>query len=330
MKLITKSLRGSVVESFNLGYAVAVDETGEIIFSIGNPEFPTFLRSAAKPFQATAILEAEADKKYNLTDEELAVICSSHKGEIIHTDTVTAILKKLKLKTENLKCGVHRPIDKATYEKLILTGGRPSTLHNTCSGKHAGMLALASALKLDVNDYLSRGSIIHSKIMDKIKLYSEVEKIMQVSDDCGLPTFFLPLKNIADMYRKLVSDYDNYLTRIFTAMTNNPQYIAGRDTFDTDFTKEFNGKAISKAGSQGLRAIGIKKGKGKFIGIAVKVLNDNKQASASMALEVMNHLKLISSKHLHKLAKYHTPELLTYSGEKIGKMITEIQIDKND
>ncbi|MCK4640687.1 MAG: asparaginase, partial [Candidatus Marinimicrobia bacterium] len=72
MILVSKQYMGDIVESFHIGYAAAVDEKGDIIFSAGEPEYPIFIHSAAKPFQVVALLESGAVDKFNLTDEEIA------------------------------------------------------------------------------------------------------------------------------------------------------------------------------------------------------------------------------------------------------------------
>jgi len=328
MNFITKFYRGAIVESIHIGYAVAVDEDGKVIFSAGKPEYPVFIRSAAKPFQALPLLDSEVTDQYKLTDEELAVICASHNGEAIHTEVVSGILKKIGLKIENLKCGIHRPIDKSSYEQMIIKGSRPTALHNSCSGKHAGMLLLAKALDVSTDDYLSPKHLVQEKILEKILHYSGLKKILRETDDCGAPTYFMPLQNLAIMYRKLIDGSDENLNKIFHSMVLHPDIIAGKSRFDTDFISAMKGKAISKVGSNGVRAIGMKNSDGKSFGIAIKVLSDNKDVSASVAMKIMSHLKLIDKKAEKKLSKYSTPDFLTYTGEKIGKMETELLVEE--
>jgi len=327
MILVTKFYRGNVVESFDLGYGVVVDEKNEVIFTAGDPHYPIYIRSAAKPFQAVPIIEKEADKKYKLSEEDLAVICASHSGEVIHTERVSGILKKSGLGVENLKCGVHPPFDKSAYEQLILKGGRPTVLHNNCSGKHAGMLALAKAMDATIDDYLALNHPVQKLILEKIKEYAEKDKILTAADDCNAPTFFLPMQNLAMMYRKLAQETDDALNKIFHAMTLQPKMIAGRNRFDTDFTATLSGKGVSKIGSQGVRAIGLRTDAGQHVGLVVKVLSGNKAASASMAMKILGHLKLLDEKTLAKLSHYATPELKNHVGHKTGKVETEITVE---
>ncbi len=327
MILVTKFYRGKVVESFDLGYGVVVNEKNEVIFTAGDPHYPIYIRSAAKPFQAVPIIEKEADKIYKLSEEDLAVICASHSGETIHTERVSGILKKIGLGVESLKCGVHTPLDKSAYEQLILKGGRPTVLHNNCSGKHAGMLAVAKAMDTTIDDYLALNHPVQKLILEKIKEYAEKDKVLTAADDCNAPTFFLPMQNLAIMYRKLAQETDDALNKIFHAMTLRPKMIAGRNRFDTDFTAALSGKGLSKIGSQGVRAIGLRTGAGQHIGLVVKVLSGNKAASSSMAMKILGHLKLLDEKILAKLSHYANPELKNYVGRKTGKVESEITIE---
>ena len=93
---------------------------------------PYFLRSCAKPLQATLLIE----NKINLTPEELAFCSASHAGEDCHIKVATKLLKKFKLKEEMLKCGIHAPLSKGMQNRMIVRGDVPTVLHNNCSGKH--------------------------------------------------------------------------------------------------------------------------------------------------------------------------------------------------
>lgn len=330
MLLVSKFYRGKIVESFHVGYATAIDENGETIFTAGEPDYPVFIRSAAKPFQAIPLLELGAAAKYELTDEELTVICASHNGEPFHTETVANILKKGNISIDDLDCGTHIPLDKPSYEQLILQGRRPTALHNNCSGKHAGMLILAKTLDASLDNYTDVEHPVQQKILEKIKLYSEIQKIPVVLDDCNAPTFFIPLKNLALMYKKLAQGADEYLQKIFHVVNLHPKHLAGRGRFDSDFIAALSGRAVSKIGAEGIRGIGIRTEQGKNIGIALKVLSGSRQAADTMAVAILRHLKLLDEETLKKLEKYSTPILRSYSDKPVGKVITEISIGKNE
>jgi L-asparaginase II len=324
MLLVSKYLRGNTVDNFHIGCAVAVDERGDLIFAAGEPDYPIFIRSAAKPFQAAAILEAKAPEKFNLNEEELAIICASHIGEAHHIDTVSNILKKIGIPLDQLACNVQHPLDRSSYEQLILRGGRPSKLHNTCSGEHAGMLAMAKALDFDPNDYFQANHPVQLKIYEKIKLYAQFDKMPTAADNCGAPTYFMPLRNLALMYKKLVNAEDEYLRRVYHVLTLHPRMIAGRNQLDTDLTQLLSGRGVAKSGSEGVRAIGIRNDEGKAIGIAIKVQSGNMEACDSMTLTVLKYLQLIDDETLKKLENYHAPTVKGANEIEISKLQTEL------
>ncbi|GAV25912.1 asparaginase, partial [Carboxydothermus islandicus] len=78
---------------------------------------------------------------------------ASHSGTVEHTQTVAGILQKIGLDEGYLSCGTHEPFDRQTALWLKQEGIEPSPLYNNCSGKHAGMLALAKASGYPLSGY---------------------------------------------------------------------------------------------------------------------------------------------------------------------------------
>ena len=148
--------RGSITESRHRGHIVVVDPDGNIIASLGAPENVTYLRSSAKPFQALPLLISGAAERFGFTDREVALACGSHNGEPIHTELAASMLRKIGLGPEALHCGAHEPYGVEAALELRTRGEQPNVLHNNCSGKHAGMLALALHLEAPIDNYEKR------------------------------------------------------------------------------------------------------------------------------------------------------------------------------
>ena len=119
-----------------------------------DPYLRTYFRSAAKPIQAVPVVETTAAEHFGFTDAELAVMCASHSGEPEHISTVIAILNKLGLDYQALRV-------EFTLQEPAFSGNpnsvrkAPNQLHNNCSGKHAGMLALSLFHNWDLDAILS-------------------------------------------------------------------------------------------------------------------------------------------------------------------------------
>ena len=61
-------------------------------------------------------------------------------------------VKKINIRIEDIKCGVHNPLDSKSTEKLFLSGNRPYQLYNNCAGKHLAMLTTCKLNKFSINN----------------------------------------------------------------------------------------------------------------------------------------------------------------------------------
>ena len=118
--------------------------------------FGILMTSSLKPFQAAASIKSGAIDSANFCDKEIALMCASHQGEKDHINTAKSMLEKLNLSVENYECGSHLPSNKKVQYDMIQQEIPPSPLHNNCSGKHAGMLALGTYLGKGVNGYTKK------------------------------------------------------------------------------------------------------------------------------------------------------------------------------
>ena len=85
---LVKHFRDELTVQEHLGFVVFSDhEFGETF------GYPFFLRSCAKPLQASLII----DNELNFTIEEIALCCASHAGEKCHVELAQKLLKKNKV-----------------------------------------------------------------------------------------------------------------------------------------------------------------------------------------------------------------------------------------
>ena len=99
------------------------------------------------------LLTSGAAERFGFTDREVALACGSHNGEPIHTDLAASMLKKIGLGPEALRCGAHEPYGVEAALELRVRGEQPNALHNNCSGKHVGMLAVALHTGASIHNY---------------------------------------------------------------------------------------------------------------------------------------------------------------------------------
>lgn len=191
--------RNARLESLHRGAVAVVDGRGKLVASLGNPKQPVYLRSAAKPFQALALLCSGAADAFGVTEEELALICGSHSGEARHIALVESLLRRTGLRADQLHCGVHPPFDAQARRTLVESGLAPTVLHNNCSGKHAGMLATSRHLGLTLEDYTEPEHGVQTAIRGILAFLAglEPDEIELGTDGCAVPAFYVPLRSFS-------------------------------------------------------------------------------------------------------------------------------------
>ncbi len=272
-------LREGIVESIHLAEVVVADDKGRALAVAGDASTFSFMRSAMKPFQALAVTSTGVIERFDLDDEDLAIICSSHQGTIEQARQVFNILWRADIEPSFLKC----PIPE----------GRNSALQHNCSGKHAGMLAVCKQRHWDLDTYYYKSNPVQQLILHKIAelLSIPADEIMIARDDCGVPTYALELSQMATLYAQLASGNSIDLERIIRAMTNYPTMVAGGGAFDTELMNLTDGRLVSKSGAEGIQCIG---NIGQNMGLAIKVLDGAKRAKYATAIHVLKQMGWIT------------------------------------
>ena len=333
--------RGSITESRHRGHIVAVEPDGNIIASAGALETVTFLRSSAKPLQAIPLLVSGAADKFGFTDREVALACASHNGEPIHTEVVASMLDKIGLGTEALRCGVHEPYSEEAARELRERGEPPNVLHNNCSGKHAGMLALALQLGAPIDNYESPENPVQKAIVDTIAQFCGVAVTdMAVGiDGCTAPVFGITVKAMALAYARLVSppqDFDKTIRgaceHIVRVMSAYPELIGGTSKrLDTEIMRAAPRRVISKVGAEGVYTAGVVPCKEwpKGLGIALKIEDgDDKRARPTVVVESLRQLGILRDESLEAVAKYAFFPIQNRRGALVGEIRASFALKK--
>lgn len=104
--LEVRLLREGIIESRHIVQAVVSDDRGRVLSVAGNAETAAFVRSALKPFQSLAITSTGTLERYGLSDKDLAIITSSHKGSIEQVRQVFNILWRADIDINALHCPI--------------------------------------------------------------------------------------------------------------------------------------------------------------------------------------------------------------------------------
>ena len=263
-------VRDGLIEEFHEGLYILSSELYETS--------PYYLRSCAKPLQATLLINYGID----LTSEELALCCGSHAGEECHIRIARQILEKFDIDESLLKCGVHAPLARSMQDKMLLRGEKPTAIHNNCSGKHIGFLVICKKKGWDMTTYDKPNHPLQIAIRDKINQMCEVEQSYPITTDgCGVPILSMPLKNMLIGYKNLL----NY-TPIIQAIRNNPYFFGGENRLDTEIIEKTD-NLIAKVGAGGLCIVFNIKTKEGFV---VKINDCSMEARRIAVLELINSL----------------------------------------
>lgn len=325
MPILCRVTRGELTESIHVAFAVAIDETGQPFYSTGDPQYLTCIRSSLKPFQAAASVKAGAVDAAEFNDEELALMCASHKGERMHVKTAQSMLTKLGLTVDDYECGSHFPSDTLTRHRMIREDKEAQPLHNNCSGKHAGMLALAKHLGQGTANYIKKDHPVQRTILEYVQDVSGLEMIPTEIDGCSAPTPFMTLETIAGLFQTLAAGNEPELKRVFKAMSSYPDLVGGSNHFDTNFIKALTGRGVTKVGGESVRGIALKTQDKGSVGIAIKILDGNFRALPVATMKLLEHLELLTEEELQNLDKFRTKILKNHNQIEIGRIEAHVE-----
>lgn len=232
--------RGSLVESRHRVHAAKVF-AGEIDDAWGDPGLVTFMRSAAKPFQALPLARAPDD----LSQEELAIACASHSKAPEQLAAVRALLARSGSHEDDLECGPEEG----------------SRLRHNCSGKHAGMLCTCAARGWERRGYRLAAHPLQRELLALLNDVTESTVESTAVDGCGVVTFAFPLHRMAHAFSRLVRGEIEGADPVTRAMTARPELVEGRGFAATDLMQALPG-AVAKGGAEGLLCVGLPDGSG--------------------------------------------------------------------
>jgi L-asparaginase len=300
--LEVRLLREGIIESRHIVQAVVSDDRGRVLSVAGNAETAAFVRSALKPFQALAITSTGTLERYGLSDKDLAIITSSHKGSIEQVRQVFNILWRADIDINALHCPIPQ--------------GKSSALEYNCSGKHAGMLAVCQQRHWPLTNYLDRKHPVQQLIITKVAelLRMPAAEFLTAHDDCGAPTYLMQLSQMASLYAVLASSNSVDMERIVRAMNHHPTMVAGVGEFDTELMRLTPGELVSKSGAEGVQCIGRL---GEGMGLSIKVMDGSTRAKYAVAIHILQQMGWISpsiaqslSEKFMNLGKYKRLEVI--------------------
>lgn len=307
-EILVKYLRGTLVEEEHYGFRMLANKERVLEYSGETGHYPFYLRSCAKPLQASLLIDYGMDIKYDMSDEEIAICCASHAGEDVHLEVERNLLNKLGIDETFLKCGIHKPLSKTKQEEMLLKNEVENVLHNNCAGKHIMMLGLCKMNGWDLNTYYEDEHPLQVKIKEKItELCALKHRFPMTKDGCGVPIMSMPLE---DMLRGYLNLFTNpRYEKIKNAFLNHPYLIGGENRLDTKIIQNSK-NIIAKVGAGGLCIVANLEKEEAFV---VKISDCDMKAREYVVVQ--------SLKNLHWADISSDMIIRTLHGETVGQIV---------
>jgi len=302
------------------------------VLEIGAASAAVYPRSAIKILQALPLIESGAAERFGFGDRELALACASHNSEAAHVVGVRHMLEAIELDASALECGAHWPKLHADIERLGAEQRQPDAVFNNCSGKHAGMLALAVHSGIDPAGYSRRDHGVQEIVARAISEMTETDLTNAHcgTDGCSIPTYAIPLTALAHAFAKVADPAGLGETRVAAvrrltdACMAEPHMVAGTGRFCTDVMQAFPGRVFTKTGAEGVFCACLP---GRGIGIAVKCSDGATRAAEAMTAAILKALLNADGDRRGVLESYARTELRNWSGIHVGDICNSSEFD---
>jgi len=321
--VLVEIVRGGFVESRHRGGFAVADADGRTVRAIGDIDHPVYPRSAIKPLQALPLIESGAADRYGFEPAEIAIACASHQGEPIHVETVSRMLARIGCTAADLECGAHAPTDPASAQALIRAGEAPSTLHNNCSGKHAGFLATARHLGEATQGYIQPDHPVQRRVVRAVgeMTGTDMARAPAGVDGCGIPVIGITLHALATGMARLADpagltpERRAAAHRILDAMAAAPHLVDGTGGMTT-MIMEVAGAAVRlKPGAEGVYCASLPT---LGLGVALKI-EDGGQRAADLAMAaLLDRLGCFDAAQRMALHPFLAPRLHNRAGRDVG------------
>jgi L-asparaginase II len=312
--------RGPMVESCHRVHVAVADGEGRLRGWSGDAARVVYARSAVKPIQALPLVADGVAFRIGLTDEELALACASHSGEPRHVELARSMLQKSGLGEDALACGPHAPFHAESARELRRQGRQPGRLHNNCSGKHAGMLALAVAHGWPAAGYHRPEHPVQQRVLEEVATWCDVpaREAVLATDGCGVVTFGVPLRQLARAFAALATAArrgEEAPRQVVAAMVRHPAVVGGTDRLCTRVVEVTGGRVFLKVGAEGVYAAA---GVDGDLGIALKVEDGAGRAAEAGILAVLERVGLVTGDEVRELERFGEPPVRNTRGEVVG------------
>ncbi|GGA00475.1 asparaginase [Paenibacillus marchantiophytorum] len=321
--LLVEERRGHMVECEYWGHVVGIDVLGGIRYQVGDPYHVTYLRSAAKPFQAIPFFRRQLHKKFGLTVEEQAVLTASHRGQSFHVNALESVLDKFGLAEGHLVCGASYPLHAPSHYRLLHEGQLERKLYHNCSGKHLGHLAVCLAEGYALQGYEKHDHPLQQEVRAVIGQMAGLseERLQHGVDGCGLPVYALPLYHAALAFLKLArpeliedAATSAAVRELTSAMNSCPEWVSGTELICPALLKDAN--IVAKGGAKGIYCFALKR---EGLSFALKVADGSEDKWAYVVAAILSQIGYQDEATIARLLALCPHEIRNSLGDIVGR-----------
>jgi L-asparaginase II len=304
------------VETSHEGAVAVVGVDGSLRAASGDIDRPFFIRSSAKPFQATVSQEAGA----GLDSLELAIACASHRGFPAHVALVSAVLAGAGLDESDLQCPFDWPLAPEAQRIVVRAGARePMRIWHNCSGKHAGFLRACVAQGWPIESYLAPGHPLQERVIAFVSEVGEYDVQPVGVDGCGAPVLRTTVRAMALMFSRLAAE--SRLAGVFESMHRYPSLVGANGVGDTEIAIATHSAA--KGGATGCVGVAVD---GRY-GIAVKSWDGNGSVANIAAVSALDQIGVLTPTAAAALDPTVRPPVLG-GGERVGTLESRLRLER--
>jgi L-asparaginase II len=261
-------------------------------------------RSAIKLIHVLPFLMSDAPKRFSVTQREIVLSASSHVANPEQLAALAAFADRLDIAGRALVCGPDRPLGRGGAR-----GAQPLTaFHNNNAGKHLGVIATCLAHGEAPDGYADAAHPAQQRLLAITRdICGIAPPETFVTENCGMPTFPLPLRALAiGMARlsrpdRLPPVQELAAELLFTALTAAPDDLTGPGRLSTEIIRVTDGRVIAKGGAEGVYA-GLDRRQG--LGLALKIDDGSGEAASAAIVEALAAIDALSPGEAEALRRF--------------------------
>jgi L-asparaginase II len=329
--LLVEEYRNKILECAHYGHLAIVSPEG-VFYSVGNCVQTVFYRSASKPIQALPLIRLGLDRKYGLTEKELAILSGSHRCELEHIEVIESLLQKTGIREEQLIMLPVYPLDPLTKEYMLNRNMDPRKIYHNCVGKHIACILLQRESGQPEEDYWKPESTVQQTILDCISEISAYprELIGTGTDGCGVPVYALPLRFMANAFLRLACpdliedpELRTAATRNASLMNKYPRMISGNGAICSLLCADDN--IVAKGGALGVYCFGLRR---ERLGVAYKISDGSYDELPLIAVSILEQLGYSGTDTIDRLRDRFPKTIRNDCGVEVGEYLPVFRLSK--